>query len=81
MTDRAALEYLRINHPAMWLAVVHQRNHKGEPLTFTGHQYMKGLYLDTAPYQVSKKSTQARASEFLIANAMAKALLQGRSVF
>jgi hypothetical protein len=75
------LAYLKVHYPVAWLAVAHQRNHKGEPLTFTGHEYLKGLYMDNSPYIVVRKSTQCGVTEYLIAATMARTILEGRSVF
>lgn len=76
------LETLRELHPAMWLALLHQRNHKGEPLSFTdGHHFLKQIYLDDATDLVVRKSTQCGLTEFLIALSMSKLILQGRAVF
>lgn len=82
MTDLSKhLLYLKAHHPVAWLAVAHQMNHKGEPLTFTGHQYLKALYMDRSPYIVTRKSTQCGITEYLIAATMARTMLEGRSVF
>jgi len=72
---------LRQDCPALWVALRFQRNHKGDPLTLDGHRYMAGIYMDRAPYQILMKSTQAGATEYLIAKAIVKAMIQGRQVF
>lgn len=73
-------QYLRKKHICIWLATKYHKTHKNKPITFTGREYQKKLYLEESDYIVVKKSTQCGISEWLMCKSFSKAL-RGRSIF
>ena len=54
----------------------------GEPFSFSGHEYLKGLYLDESPFLVIRKAAQMGASEYAITRALHFAVtLGGRVIY
>jgi hypothetical protein len=56
------------------------KNHKGEPITFDGYEYLLQIYHDKNPNIVIKKSTQSGLSEWLSVRAI-NSSIAGRGVF
>jgi hypothetical protein len=73
-------EYLRLHHPALWLAINHHKTHKNEPISFENRHYLEQLYLEDAKEISIIKSTQSGISEWLWLKTLGKAMI-GRSVF
>lgn len=80
MTVDKAVALAQHHSSAFYLALTHHKTHRGHPLDFKDHPYLKQLYLDKADYIVSMKSTQCGVSEWLLVNALGDSL-DGRSVF
>lgn len=75
------VDHLFRRHKAAYLALVYQKTHNGESVTLHDHEFLGAIYSDETPMQVAMKATQVGVTEYLIAKVMAKAGIQGRSVF
>lgn len=74
------LEYLRLHHPGLWLAINYHRTHKNERIVFDRKHYLQEIYLADDPDITVIKSTQCGISEWLWLQTLGKSM-QGRSIF
>lgn len=74
------LDYSHKYHSDAYYAVMYHRNHKGEPITFDGYDYLKQIYHDKNPNIVVKKSTQAGLTEWLSVRAINSSIAK-RNIF
>jgi len=73
--------YLKIKHPALYLAINHHKTHKNTKITFINFPFLIDIYKDKAKKKSIMKSTQSGITEFLIILVIAKTYYKKRNIF